>query len=46
VPELNAGEAGLVPGIEVYGVRSLRQVLAILRGTEIPDESRPGPSRD
>jgi magnesium chelatase family protein len=41
VPELNAGEAGLVPGIEVYGVRSLRQVLAILRGTEIPDEEPP-----
>jgi len=30
-----------VPGIEVYGVRSLRQVLAILRGTEIPDEEPP-----
>ncbi len=30
VPELNAGEARLVPGIEVYGVRSLRQVLALL----------------
>ncbi|MEI8410995.1 MULTISPECIES: YifB family Mg chelatase-like AAA ATPase [unclassified Kribbella] len=41
VPELNAGEARLVPGIEVYGVRSLRQVLAMLRGTEIPDEEPP-----
>lgn len=41
VPELNAGEARLVPGIEVFGVRSLRQVLAILRGTEIPDEDPP-----
>ena len=41
VPELNAGEARLVPGIAVYGVRSLRQVLAILRGTEIPDEDPP-----
>ena len=41
VPELNAGEARLVPGIEVYGVRSLRQVLALLRGTEIPDEAPP-----
>jgi magnesium chelatase family protein len=41
VPELNAGEARLVPGIEVYGVRSLRQVLAMLRGTEIPDEAPP-----
>jgi magnesium chelatase family protein len=41
VPELNAGEARLVPGIEVYGVRSLRQVLAMVRGTEIPDEAPP-----
>jgi magnesium chelatase family protein len=41
VPELNAGEARLVPGIDVYGVRSLRQVLALLRGTEIPDEAPP-----
>jgi magnesium chelatase family protein len=41
VPELNAGEARLVPGIDVYGVRSLRQVLAMLRGTEIPDEEPP-----
>ncbi|TWD72477.1 magnesium chelatase family protein [Kribbella amoyensis] len=41
VPELNAGEARLVPGIDVYGVRSLRQVLAMLRGEEIPDELAP-----
>ncbi|HEU4945640.1 MAG TPA: YifB family Mg chelatase-like AAA ATPase [Kribbella sp.] len=41
VPELNAGEARLVPDVEVYGVRSLRQVLAILRGVEIPDEEPP-----
>jgi magnesium chelatase family protein len=41
VPELNAGEARLVPGIAVYGVRSLRQVLALLRQTEIPDEEPP-----
>ena len=41
VPELNAGEARLVPGIDVYGVRSLRQVLALLRGAEIPDEAPP-----
>ncbi|GAA0614709.1 YifB family Mg chelatase-like AAA ATPase [Kribbella sandramycini] len=38
VPELNAGEARLVPGIDVYGVRSLRQVLALMRGVEVPDE--------
>ncbi|MGW6277491.1 YifB family Mg chelatase-like AAA ATPase [Kribbella sp. NPDC055071] len=41
VPELNASEARLVPGIEVFGVRSLRQVLALLRGVEIPDEAPP-----
>jgi magnesium chelatase family protein len=41
VPDLNVSEARLVPGIEVYGVRSLRQVLALLRGTEIPDEAPP-----
>jgi magnesium chelatase family protein len=41
VPELNVGEARLVPGIEVYGVRSLRQILAILRGAEVPEEDAP-----
>lgn len=41
VPELNSSEARLVPGIAVYGVRSLRQVLALLRQTEIPDEEPP-----
>ncbi|NUR98012.1 MAG: YifB family Mg chelatase-like AAA ATPase [Kribbellaceae bacterium] len=39
VPDQNANEARLVPGIQVYGVRSLRQVLALLRGTEVPDEA-------
>lgn len=38
VPELNAAEARLIPGMRVFGARSLRQVLAYLRGTEIPDE--------
>jgi magnesium chelatase family protein len=41
VPELNANEARLVPDISVYGVRSLRQVLAMIRGEEIPDEEPP-----
>ncbi|MFC0628385.1 YifB family Mg chelatase-like AAA ATPase [Kribbella deserti] len=41
VPELNANEAKLVPDITVFGVRSLRQVLALLRGEEIPDEEPP-----
>ena len=38
VPEGNAGEAGLVPGLSVLGARSLRQVLAILRDEPVPDE--------
>ncbi len=41
VPELNAGEARLVPGITVIGVRSLRQVLAIATGEPLPDEPVP-----
>jgi magnesium chelatase family protein len=38
VPERNAAEAMLVPGVEVLGLRSLRQLLAVLRGEEVPDE--------
>jgi magnesium chelatase family protein len=38
VPESNAGEARLVPGVSVLGARSLRQVLAVLRGEPVPDE--------
>jgi magnesium chelatase family protein len=41
VPELNAGEARLVPDITVLGVRSLRQVLAIVTGEPLPDEPVP-----
>lgn len=37
VPEPQVGEASLVEGIEVYGVRSLQQVVALLRGEEIPE---------
>lgn len=36
VPEPQVGEASLVEGVEVYGVRSLRQAMALLAGTEIP----------
>ncbi|MGH8776873.1 MAG: YifB family Mg chelatase-like AAA ATPase [Jiangellaceae bacterium] len=39
VPEANAGEARLVPGVAVLGARSLRQVLAVLRGEPVPDEA-------
>lgn len=41
VPELNAAEAMLVPDVTVLGVRTLRQVVAILRGDPIPDEPAP-----
>jgi magnesium chelatase family protein len=37
VPEVNAGEAKLVPGVAVLGVRTLAQVLAVLRGEPVPD---------
>jgi len=37
VPEPQADEAAMVPGMEVYGVRSLAQVVAVLRHEEVPD---------
>lgn len=37
VPETQASEAALVPGMTVFGVRSLAQVVAELRGEEVPD---------
>lgn len=36
VPEPQAREAAMVPGVEVYGVRSLAQVMAQLCGDEVP----------
>jgi magnesium chelatase family protein len=36
VPEPQAGEAALVPGMAVVGVRSLAQVVAHLNGRELP----------
>ncbi|HET6727807.1 MAG TPA: YifB family Mg chelatase-like AAA ATPase, partial [Jiangellaceae bacterium] len=44
VPESNAGEARLVPGVSVLAVRSLRQVLAVLRGEPVPDEPESSPA--
>lgn len=38
VPEVNLPEARLVPGIDVVGVRSLRQVIARLTGGLEPDD--------
>jgi len=37
VPEPQAREARLVPDVEVFGVRSLGQVVALMRGHEVPD---------
>ncbi|MFI8002752.1 YifB family Mg chelatase-like AAA ATPase [Streptomyces sp. NPDC086010] len=39
VPEQTAGEAALVPGISVLGVRSLRQLIAVLGDEPVPDEA-------
>ncbi|MET0840006.1 MAG: YifB family Mg chelatase-like AAA ATPase [Marmoricola sp.] len=37
VPEPQAAEAAMVPGMEVFGVRSLGQVIALLTGQEVPE---------
>lgn len=41
VPEQTAGEAALVPGVSVLGVRSLRQLIAVLRDEPVPEEQEP-----
>ncbi|MFI6103993.1 YifB family Mg chelatase-like AAA ATPase [Streptomyces sp. NPDC051310] len=38
VPERTAGEAALVPGVSVLGVRTLRQLIAVLADEPVPDE--------
>jgi len=38
VPEPNVAEARLVQDAEVFGIRSLRQAIALLRDEEVPDE--------
>ncbi|MDO7869201.1 YifB family Mg chelatase-like AAA ATPase [Nocardioides jiangxiensis] len=43
VPQSQAAEASLVPGIEVFGLRSLQQVVAWLQGTEVPDAAPVAP---
>ncbi|MFD7707593.1 YifB family Mg chelatase-like AAA ATPase [Streptomyces sp. NPDC059786] len=48
VPESAAAEASLVPGVSVLGVRSLRQLIAVLTDEPVPeeepdDQSRPDP---
>ncbi|CAL9541598.1 Competence protein ComM [Streptomyces sp. enrichment culture] len=38
VPECAAAEASLVPGVSVLGVRTLRQLIAVLADEPVPDE--------
>ncbi|GAB7104742.1 YifB family Mg chelatase-like AAA ATPase [Streptomyces phaeofaciens JCM 4814] len=38
VPECSAAEASLVPGVSVLGVRSLRQLIAVLADEPVPEE--------
>ncbi|MEV4439050.1 magnesium chelatase domain-containing protein, partial [Streptomyces sp. NPDC049577] len=47
VPERTAAEASLVPGVSVLGIRSLRQLIAILADEPVPeeDEGPPGDGR-
>lgn len=37
VPDAQCEEAQMVPGVDVTGVRSLNQVVALLQGQELPD---------
>ncbi|WP_329397958.1 YifB family Mg chelatase-like AAA ATPase [Streptomyces lydicus] len=41
VPERTVAEASLVPGISVLGVRSLRQLIAVLADEPVPEEEDP-----
>ncbi|ONK10904.1 YifB family Mg chelatase-like AAA ATPase [Streptomyces sp. MP131-18] len=41
VPEQAAGEAALVPDVAVLGVRSLRQLIAVLADEPVPEEPAP-----
>ncbi|MFF0018272.1 YifB family Mg chelatase-like AAA ATPase [Streptomyces sp. NPDC005374] len=45
VPECAAAEASLVPGVSVLGVRSLRQLIAVLTDEPVPDEEPHEPGR-
>ncbi|MCM2576619.1 YifB family Mg chelatase-like AAA ATPase [Streptomyces meridianus] len=46
VAERTAAEASLVPDVAVLGVRSLRQLIAVLSGEPVPEESEsPDPGR-
>ncbi|MGW1375621.1 YifB family Mg chelatase-like AAA ATPase [Streptomyces sp. NPDC002446] len=41
VPERTVAEASLVPGVSVLGVRSLRQLIAVLADEPVPEEESP-----
>lgn len=43
VPQQCAAEAALVPDVSVLGVRSLRQLIAVLTGGAVPEEEHLGP---
>jgi magnesium chelatase family protein len=45
VPECAAAEASLVPGVSVLGVRTLRQLIAVLADEPVPDEAPDEPGR-
>ncbi|MGW2949865.1 YifB family Mg chelatase-like AAA ATPase [Streptomyces eurythermus] len=45
VPECAAAEASLVPGVSVLGVRSLRQLIAVLAEEPVPEEEPDGQGR-
>ncbi|WAU84622.1 YifB family Mg chelatase-like AAA ATPase [Streptomyces sp. Qhu-G9] len=45
VPECSAAEASLVPGVSVLGVRSLRQLIAVLTDEPVPEEHPDGERR-
>ncbi|RSN44392.1 Mg chelatase-like protein [Streptomyces sp. WAC 04229] len=45
VPECAAAEASLVPGVSVLGVRSLRQLIAVLADEPVPEEEKDQPGR-
>jgi magnesium chelatase family protein len=43
VPEPQTSEAAMVPGMRVFGIRSLAQVVALLTGTEVPEAAEVEP---
>lgn len=45
VPECAAAEASLVPGVSVLGIRSLRQLIAVLTDEPVPEEAAEEPTR-